>query len=495
MYTSSRRRYERLLLYAILACGLGIRLIAISQPFVDAWSWRQADVAMIAENFYQHGFALFYPQINWGGRTPGYVGTEFPLVPFIAAMLYGAFGVQAWIGRAVSVGFFALSVPFFYRLVRQTSNAHVALWAVGLYTLTPLSIFASRAFMPDMASLSLSLVALALFATWLERRPHVPLFLATSLVISLAILVKLPAILMGVPLLAMAWTTYGVRAVYRRELVALVALALSGPLAWYTHAYFISLTYPPYHFFGIGVLEIVEVGWYWEIVHRLATSSLTPIVSAAMLVGLFVPAGTAYAWVFHWWLLALLVFIVLVGWGNHEHDWYQLPLVPVAAAFAGRACEWGFRRVAQRAGATLARIGTGVFVAGLAAVVYLCIAPHYEPKRLAWWQAGLELNRITPTDALVLIADYGDPTAFYYSQRHGWHFLQNFGSNPVDSQQAIRELEQLRREGASFLVFTPHTFWWLKGYPAFREHLEARYRRMRETEAYLIFDIREVRSE
>jgi 4-amino-4-deoxy-L-arabinose transferase-like glycosyltransferase len=495
MNSPSLRRRERLLLFAILVCALGIRLIAIAQPYVDAWSWRQADVAMIAENFYQHGFALFHPQINWAGRAPGYVGTEFPLVPCIAAVLYGAFGVQAWIGRAVSVAFFAVSVPFLYLLVHKTSNARAALWAVAIYSLTPLSIFASRSFMPDMASLSLSLVALYLFGTWLERAPHATLFIATSLVISLAILVKLPAILMGVPLLAMAWDKYGVRAVCRRELVALAALVLSTPLAWYTHAYHISLTYPPYHFFGTGVLEIVEVGWYLEIFHRLATSSLTPLISAALLVGLFVPARTAFGWVFHWWLLALLAFVLLVGWGNHEHDWYQLPLVPVAAALAGRACDWGVRRVAARAGATLARIGAGVFVAGLAAAAYISIAPHYEPKRLAWWQAGLALTRLTPPEALLLIADDGDPTALYYSQRHGWHFLQNFGDSPVDDQQAIRELERLRTEGAGYLIFTRNTFWWLERYPAFREHLEARYRRVRETEAYLIFDIRWVRSD
>ena len=495
MNSPSLRRRERLLLCAILACSLGIRLIAITQPYVDAWSWRQADVAMIAENFYRHGFALFYPQINWAGTASGYVGTEFPLVPFLAAWLYGIFGVQAWIGRAVSVGFFALSVPFFYRLVRRTSHAHAARWAVAIYTLTPLSIFASRAFMPDMASLSLSLVALSLFATWLERAPHAPLFLATSLVTSLAILVKLPALLIGVPLLAMALGKYGMRAVYQRELVALAALALSAPLAWYTHAYHISVTYPPYHFFGTGVLDLAEVGWYVEIVHRLVTSSLTPLVSAAMLVGLFVPARTAYAWVFHWWLLALLVFVILAGWGNHEHDWYQLPLVPVAAALTGVACEWGFQRVSQRAGATLARISASMLVVGLAMVSYICLAPHYEPKRLAWWQAGLELNRITTPDALVLIADDGDPTALYYSQRHGWHFLQNFGIPPVDSEQAIGELERRQMEGASCLVFTANTFWWLERYAAFRAHLEVHYRRVRETEAYLIFDLREVRGE
>jgi 4-amino-4-deoxy-L-arabinose transferase-like glycosyltransferase len=456
MLTPGRRR-EQLLLCAILAGGLGIRLIAISQPYVDAWSWRQADVAMIAENFYRHGFALFYPRVNWAGTAPGYVGTEFPLVPCLAAVLYAAFGVQAWVGRAVSVAFFALSVPFLYRLVRQTSNARAALWAVAIYSLTPLGIFASRSFMPDMASLSLSLVALSLFATWLERAPQATLFLATSLAISLAILVKLPAILIGVPLVAMAWGKYGVQALCRRELVALAALGLSAPLAWYTHAYHISLTYPPYHVFGTGVLERVEVGWYVEIVHRLATSSLTPLIPAAMLVGLVVPTRTAFGRVFHWWLLALLAFVLLACWGNHEHDWYQLPLVPVAAALAGRASDWGVRRVAARAGAPLACLGAGVLLAGLAAAAYLAIAPHYEPKRLAWYQAGLALNRLTPPEALLLIADDGDPTTLYYSQRRGWHFLQHFGRPPVDSEEAIDELEQRRTEGASYLVFTRNT--------------------------------------
>ena len=107
----------------------------------------------------------------------------------------------------------------------------------------------------------------------------------------------------------------------------------------------------------------------------------------------------------------------------------------------------------------------------------------------------MALNRLTPPGTLVLIADYGDPTAFYYSQRQGWHFLQDFGSPPVDSQQAIDELERLRRAGASYLVFLTHTFWWLEHYPAFRTHLEGRYRRTYETEAYLIFNLREESSE
>src|SRR6266567_2554033 len=98
--------------------------------------------------------------------------------------------------------------------------------------------------------------------------------------------------------------------------------------------------------------------------------------------------------------------------GKLSLHWYQLPIVRVAAAFAGRACDWGLRRMAQRAGVTFACVGAGVFVG--------------------------------------VLADNGDPTGLYYSKRHGWHFLQDFGSSPVDSQHAIRELERLRMEGASY---------------------------------------------
>jgi hypothetical protein len=89
----SRRRREWRSVLLLLAVGLGIRLVGISQPFVDEWSWRQSDMAMIAENFYRQGFHVLYPEINWAGPT-GYVGTEFPLVPLLAAGLYPVVGVR-----------------------------------------------------------------------------------------------------------------------------------------------------------------------------------------------------------------------------------------------------------------------------------------------------------------------------------------------------------------------------------------------------------------
>jgi len=484
---------EMLWLGVVLCLGVSVRLIKIAQPFIDGWSWRQADVAMIAENFYRHGFHLLHPQINWAGSAPGYVGTEFQLVPFIASLFYLCFGVHEWIGRAVSILFFTVSVPFFYLLVRKTANARRALLAVSIYSGTPLSIYASRSFMPDMASLSFSIAALYLFAAWLERGRAPWLFIAGCLATSLAILVKLPAVMIGVPLLYMAWEKYGARWVLRRELWAFAILSLLWPLVWYVHAYLLSVRHFPYHFFGAGGLQIEDLAWYLAILHWTVTESVTPLVFGALLIGILLPSRATFGWVFHWWLMGLLVFVVLAGKGN-RHQWYQLPLVPVAAAFAGVSCDVALRQLRQRTGATITVVlACGLFYAALASLSYRALTPLYDPQpqRLQAWQLGRALHQLTPVNALVIVADDGDPTALYYSRRKGWHFLQDgmFKGYPVDSHQAIGYLEQWRQAGARYLGFTHYAFWWFEHYDGFQAYLDARYRRVSETRDYLIFDL------
>src|ERR1700726_4714899 len=113
--------------------ALVIRFIGLNQPYDDNWSWRQSDVAAIARNFYNKGFDFSRPQIDWAGDQPGYVGTEFPILPFFAAITYKVFGVHEWIGRSQGMAFFALSLPFFFFLARRTLGEFAAGWALFFY--------------------------------------------------------------------------------------------------------------------------------------------------------------------------------------------------------------------------------------------------------------------------------------------------------------------------------------------------------------------------
>src|SRR2546426_5055254 len=190
----------------IVICILAItaRLIFINQPYIDHWSWRQSDVAAIARNFHEGGFRFAYPQIDWAGDATGYVGTEFPILPFVAAICYKFAGIHEWIGRSQAVIFFAVSLPFFFLLVREIFDNTAAVWATFFFSFAPLNVFAGRSFMPDVPSLSLALIGLYFFLRWIDDEKSTSLFAAAT-VILFALLIKLPSAIIGAPLLFLVW--------------------------------------------------------------------------------------------------------------------------------------------------------------------------------------------------------------------------------------------------------------------------------------------------
>ena len=131
----------------------------------------------------------------------------------------------------------------------------------------------------------------------------------------------------------------------------------------------------------------------------------------------------------------MILFIIVVGYGN-RHPWYQLPLVPIAAAFAGAACVW--------LGAKESLSGTAlIFVVVVAAVTSISFFFSYlrllSPVNASLYFTGLQLKRTTPENSLIIAVGYGDPTVFYYAERKGWHFLENDGvynGHPTDSAEA-----------------------------------------------------------
>lgn len=459
---------DRTLAIAIGLMAIAVRLIEINQPFTDPWSWRQSDVAAIARNYFQNGSHFAWPQIDWAGDQPGYVGTEFPILPFVAAIFYRMAGVHEWIGRIQPVILFACSLPFFFLLVREIFGGMAATWATFFYGFAPLNIVAGRAFMPDVPSLSLAIISLYLFLRWLVTE-QTKFLLTSAILISLSILVKLPSILIGAPLAYLAWKRFGSAAFRCAKLWLFCVIALLPSVVWYWHAQQIAEKFYPHHFFGAGGIQVESFAWYWKIAKQIATSSLTPLLCALAVFGAFITRSMRNGRAFHWWLGAMLLFIIVAGYGN-RHQWYQLPLVPIAAAFAGASCAF-----IERFSSQALRYALSILLAGsFCFLAYRYARPFYESPAAQLRDAGLELKRATPADSLIVAADNGDPAIFYYAERKGWHFLEKNGiyeGNPGDSEQVIVDLEQLRRRRATHLVLTANTFWWLDYYKEFAQHL------------------------
>ncbi|PYJ28493.1 MAG: hypothetical protein DME90_07580 [Verrucomicrobia bacterium] len=424
------------------------------------------------------------------------------MLPFIAAICYKSTGIHEWIGRTQAVIFFAISLPFFFLLVHEIFGRAAALWATFFFSFAPVNVFAGRSFMPDVPSLSLAIIGLYLFLRCVNHGRLLLFFLAASAV-SLSLLIKITSIIIFAPLLYLVVAGTGGSGPReidlersrdhrsRLQLLLFVAIAVLPSVAWYWHAHRVAERFYPHHFFGAGGIRIENLSWYWDIARQTATSSLTPILSIMAVVGLFVPQSRdgTYRRLFHWWLAAMILFVIVVGYGN-RHRWYQLPLVPITAAFAGAACAFIGSKIAS---SRVAIVTLSISLAGsFLLLAYVFVRPLYEPSAAQLRDAGLELNRIAAPNALIVAADTGDPTIFYYAERKGWHFQEKdaiYAGNPSDSQEAIADLEQLRHRGATHLLFTTNTFWWLDYYPEFAQHLAENAKLMEATPEFKVYKL------
>src|ERR1051325_2576876 len=94
-------KIETYLLIAIMAVAAILRFYNINQPYTDLFSWRPADVSMIADNFYRGNWNILYPEISSQGPGHSYIGCEFQTISYITALLYHIVGPHDWVGRSV----------------------------------------------------------------------------------------------------------------------------------------------------------------------------------------------------------------------------------------------------------------------------------------------------------------------------------------------------------------------------------------------------------
>jgi hypothetical protein len=160
-------------------------------------------------------------------------------------------------------------------------------------------------------------------------------------------------------------------------------------------------------------------------------------------------------------------------------------MVPIAATFAGATCT----RLERFSGRWFSLMA-GFIVLSFALLCYAGAKRFYRESAADLRLVGLELRRITPPDSLIVAADYGDPTIFYYAERRGWHFLEKDGiynGHPASSADAIADLEALKQRGATHFVVYSGTLWWLDEYKEFAQYLAATAKVTESTPQFAIF--------
>ncbi|HTR82062.1 MAG TPA: glycosyltransferase family 39 protein [Bacteroidota bacterium] len=443
-------------IWAILLLAIGLRLYHINFPVAGWHSWRQADTAAIAKNFYENGFRLLFPQIDWGGNSPGYVESEFQLYPFLVALLYKIFGVDDMIGRLLSVLFSAATVGGLYLLTKKYCSDRVALWSAFIYAVIPLNIYFGRAFMPEPAMLMFSVFGIYWFSEWLDRGGTI-YFVSSLLCIALAALLKIPALYLGLPLLFLSHCKYG-NGLLKQKLLWLFVLLVFLPVAlWYYHAHEIFLASGlTFRIWEVGTdkwgnLDIITtVKFYNDVFFKsIAERHLTYAGFIPFATGLSITRQRKEEKVFDFWLLAVVIYIIIVARGNQVHEYYQLPFILPASVFAGKAFD-KYLSLDSFSESMGARLVVPYFFSlcffGLLVLSYLRYANFMKGEDVTspLFKLGASVQSLTEKHALIVAVDEGNPVVLYRSDRKGWN------SSPEDLDSLF--LTEKKGLGAKFIA-------------------------------------------
>jgi 4-amino-4-deoxy-L-arabinose transferase-like glycosyltransferase len=277
----------RFVFLAVFLAGAGVRALDLGRPADGRIreGWREADYAALARNFDREGMDILSPRIDWRGDGPGLAEMEFPLVPWLTAVLYRVFGPDEVLGRVVSFVFALLTLLVFAALARSLLPPAGALFAAAFFALAPLSVRVSNALQPESAMLFFIIAAAWAFRRWLETESP-SWYLAALAATAVAILVKAPAAHIGLLFVLLLIEKRGWRGLFRPAVLAFGVLALLPAAVWSAHAHRYWLLYGN----SLGVSnEYHWIGWDLFARPRLILEALVRLVRIEAVLAAMVP--------------------------------------------------------------------------------------------------------------------------------------------------------------------------------------------------------------
>lgn len=460
------------LLIILLALIVITRLPYIdNSPYEYGESWRQADTESMARNFVEERFNILYPQLNYDGASPNYAQLEFQITTFIIALLYKVFGFHYELARLIPVLFFTGSAGFLYLLSKKYNPPKVAWIITLLYAAFPLNWYFSRAIMPESTVLFFTMGAFYYFCLWIENEKMKTLLMAT-LMTMLAILVKVPAIFIGVPMLWMSIAKYKTKIFTRWQLWFFAIISLGIPFVYYkwlervAEFKFVS---------GIGSKHIIPkfataifTKESQEFFMRTMPQAFTSIGLILAVIGLFTLRWKKESPIIVWLLAMALEVLTIVA--VIKFKYYLIFIGPLLAILAGKGLgvllKWKYGMVPVI-----------VLIAAMAFNSYAVIKPDVA-ERVDLLKQAEYVKKYTSKDDLIVVGTFS-PELINASDRKGWRAnIEYYDYIPRGPEE---EMEYFISHGAKY--FIP-----LKGYiygdedQAYRKYLDENFKKVEVTE-------------
>ncbi len=169
-----RSRLLLLILFTgLLALGIAVRFINLTNPPLDFIAWRQLRSASIARGMYYQMIPSADPQTRQLaiGLGSGFEKLEPEIFERMVALTYFLTGGERlWLARLYAILFWLVGGLALFGIARKTASIDGSLTALAFYLVLPFGVYASRSFLPDVPMVMMTLLAVYALANWVEKR-------------------------------------------------------------------------------------------------------------------------------------------------------------------------------------------------------------------------------------------------------------------------------------------------------------------------------------
>jgi hypothetical protein len=487
---------HRFTIFLTFALALGIRLYDLTDPPFDFHSTRQFRSAVIARGMYYARLSTIPSQQRelaidqWHGEQQ----LELPMIEWVAALTYHLPGGEAlWKARLLSSLFWLSGGLALYFLAIELSSPVAALIGVLLYLFLPYGIIASRSFQPDPLMVALTVFAVWRLYCWYQTRAWRDALLAGALS-GLAVLSKAVALF---PIGGVAFALLFIDRDWKKSLQdsqtwGFGLLALAPGTVYYGYGLFIARFLQ-----GQAKQSFLPHLWLDPVYYvRWVNQAVDTTGFAALWIGvisiLLWQTKTARVLTTGWWT-GYIIYGLAFPYHTMTHDYYQLPLIPIAALSLTPAIHLIIRQLVKNGISKWGQGALATIIAG--AVLFQVWNARTELARKSYLSDAKEWSRfqtIIPPDRMVvaLVQAYGYPLKYY-----GWvnaalwattgdiNLRELSGKSPED----IEEKRWSQLEGMDWFLVT--NFNEFNRQPDLQEFLTTNFMVFDEGEGYVIFDL------
>ncbi len=457
------KKFDYLIVSAIILLALVVRLYKIDTPLADFHSWRQVDTASVARNFAERDFNLLKPRyhdlsnIQSGMENPeGYRYVEFPTYNAIVAALYKYIPLTTLeiYGRLVTIFFSLLTIGIIYYFLIKESSRTAAVAGSLTYALFPFFVFFSRVVLPEATALGftfISLFLMYLFAFGKGRVKPIVYYILSLLFFMLGILTKPTVIFYGISFLMLfvikyRWSVHKKILPYLFFLLAAVPYGLWAAYVAQFPAGIPSCPTCPegtitwlikYVNTGGGLQDIFfkPAFFRWIFYERINNIIFGGYLTVFFVLGFLVKPKRYFLQSL--WISSLAYLLIFQG-GNVQHEYYQTLILPALAVMVGV----GVGLFAVQNKIFISQVVT--FLAIVALFGFSFFISYYQVKGYYGFpQDQVNMARVirdlTKQDSKIVTDTLGDTTLLYLSHREG-------------APSVFKSLPELKKDGYSYFV-------------------------------------------